>query len=65
MRIGILTVYDSANFGSYLQAYALKKVLENLGHKVKFIKFRNEKQLKEVFFGSIVHPKYFLKKLYI
>ena len=61
MRIGILTVYDSANFGSYLQAYALKKVLENLGHKVKFIKFRNEKQLKEVFFGSIVHPKYFLK----
>ena len=28
MKIGIVTVPDSANFGSFLQAYALKLVLE-------------------------------------
>lgn len=35
MRIGIVTVYESTtNLGSYLQAYALKKSLENMGHEV-------------------------------
>lgn len=38
MKIGILTVYDSANFGSFLQAYALNKVLSDMGHDVYFIK---------------------------
>ena len=50
MKVGIVTVYDSNNFGSYLQAYALKKVIENLGHNVQFIKFRAEKEAKKRFF---------------
>ena len=61
MKVGIITVYDSANFGSYLQAFALKSAIEKLGHDVKFIKVRSEKEVKEVFFGTIRHPKYFIK----
>lgn len=37
MKIGIVTVYDSANFGSYLQSYALHLVLSEMGHEVYFI----------------------------
>lgn len=61
MKVGIVTVYDSNNFGSYLQAYALKKVIENLGHNVQFIKFRSEKEAKKVFFPSKKKIFYFLK----
>ncbi len=38
MKIGIVTVYNSYNCGSYLQAYALKKTLEKMGHQVVFVK---------------------------
>lgn len=38
MRIGIITIYESiTNMGSFLQAYALKTVLEDLGHEVYLI----------------------------
>lgn len=37
MKIGIITVPDAANFGSFLQAYSLQIILEKLGHDVCFI----------------------------
>ena len=37
MKIGIVTVEKSANVGSFLQAYALQKVLEAWGHEVYFV----------------------------
>lgn len=37
MRIGILTVPFNNNYGGFLQAYALKTVLEGMGHNVIFI----------------------------
>lgn len=37
MRIGILSMQRVKNYGSVLQAYALKKILEGLGHQVDFI----------------------------
>lgn len=38
MKIGIITVYESTtNLGSYLQAYALKTSLEQMGHQVYMI----------------------------
>jgi len=41
MKIGIVTVYESIdNFGSYLQAYAMKKYLELKGHTVFVIQNR-------------------------
>ena len=53
MNIGIITVHDSANFGSFLQAYAMKLALEDLGHNVKFIKTRSDRKVKKVLMGSI------------
>ena len=37
MKIAIVTVYDGLNHGSFLQAYALKTYLEELGHEVSFL----------------------------
>ncbi|MEG0457420.1 MAG: polysaccharide pyruvyl transferase family protein, partial [Oscillospiraceae bacterium] len=46
MRLAIVTVYDSiVNYGSYLQAYALNKVLINMGHEVYFIERMEEKEI--------------------
>lgn len=37
MKIGILTVPFNNNYGGLLQAYALKRVIEEMGHNVVFI----------------------------
>lgn len=37
MKIGLLTVPFNNNYGGFLQAYALKRALESLGHEVWFI----------------------------
>lgn len=50
MKLGIVTPYDSANYGAYLQAYASMQYLKSLGHQVVFIKFRSDEQRKQVFF---------------
>lgn len=41
MRIGILSMQRVINYGSFLQAYALKKTLENLNHEVFFVDIRS------------------------
>lgn len=50
MRIGIVTVQDSNNFGSFLQAYALQTVLQEMGHEVCFIRSRSKKYIMNIFF---------------
>ena len=40
MKIGQLTFHASHNYGSVLQAYAMAKLLHNLGHKSEFINLR-------------------------
>lgn len=37
MNIGILSMQRIYNYGSFLQAYALKATLERMGHKVSFV----------------------------
>ncbi len=37
MKILIVTVYNSHNSGSFLQAYALKSVLTDMGYEVRFL----------------------------
>ena len=37
MKCGIVTVYNSENCGSYLQAYALSRALKNNGHSAYVI----------------------------
>jgi hypothetical protein len=41
MQIGILTYYYALNYGAVLQAFALQKHLESLGHQVEFIAYQN------------------------
>ena len=45
-KVGILTWHYYLNFGSALQAYALKKTISDLGHKAKLINYRNPKHGK-------------------
>lgn len=39
MRIGIMSMQRVENYGSYLQAYALRKTLEAMGHQVEFVDY--------------------------
>lgn len=69
MNIGVITLYDSNNFGAFLQAYALKKVLEQNGHNVYHIKFRPDSKSKRLFYrirpckADILHPINYVIKL--
>lgn len=38
-RVGIMSMQRIANYGSFLQAYALKIMLEELGHQVQFVDY--------------------------
>lgn len=53
MEIGIVTVYNSMNYGSFLQAYALKHFLEDRGHDVFFLKWNMGKKLA---WNSVMKP---------
>lgn len=38
-RVGILSMQRIKNYGSFLQAYALKSIIEELGHSVEFVDY--------------------------
>lgn len=40
MKIGILTFFESTNYGTVLQAYALQKYLTDCGHEAEFVHIR-------------------------
>lgn len=50
MKIGVLTVYSVSNFGSFLQAYALKQYLESMGHEVYHIKIYSDQEVRKRFY---------------
>lgn len=52
MRVCIVTPFDAANYGAFLQAYASKKYLEAQGCEVKFLAWRSEKERKTEFFNK-------------
>lgn len=47
MKIGILSMQEVKNYGSFLQAFSLKKNIEALGHQVEFINIVPGEQLEE------------------
>lgn len=53
MKIGVVTVHDSSNYGSFLQAYAMQKTLERMGHEVFFIRTREKEYIEKVFVHKI------------
>ncbi|MCD8196781.1 MAG: polysaccharide pyruvyl transferase family protein [Lachnospiraceae bacterium] len=44
MKIAVVTVYDGLNYGSYLQAFAMKAFLEARGHEVVFVQRKTEEE---------------------
>nr|WP_314461330.1 polysaccharide pyruvyl transferase family protein [uncultured Clostridium sp.] len=44
-KVGILSMQRIVNYGSFLQAYGLKMLLEKLGHNVEFVDYHIEKPL--------------------
>ena len=51
MRIGILSMQRIENFGSLLQAYALKKMLESFENEVSFIDIKYIEEDNELLNG--------------
>lgn len=47
MKIGIISMQRIKNYGSFLQAYGLKGIIEELGHDVEFIDYKVEKAIGE------------------
>ena len=47
-KVGILSMQRIKNYGSFLQAYALKTLVEDLGHKVQFVDYHIEKPVIKV-----------------
>lgn len=53
MRIGILSMQRVVNYGSFLQAFAMKETLKNLGHECYFIDIKpDSKIIKDATFGK-------------
>lgn len=44
-EIGILSMQRIKNYGSFLQAYALKTMVEEMGHKVEFVDYHIEEPI--------------------
>ncbi len=42
MQIGILTYHEGLNHGAYLQALAIMRIIEKLGHDVTIINYKNK-----------------------
>lgn len=42
MKVGIMTMHRIPNYGSFMQAFSLKKMVESLGHEVVFVDFKVE-----------------------
>ena len=40
MKVGIMSMQRVINYGSYMQAFALKTMLEGLGHEVVFVDYK-------------------------
>ena len=45
MIVGIMSMQRVRNYGSFLQAFGLKKVIESMGHTVIFVDYKTEPSL--------------------
>lgn len=61
MSVRIVSVPDSSNFGSFLQAFSLLKVIQSYSNNVFFEKTRDDKYIKNLFISKKTAFKIFLK----
>lgn len=52
--VGIMSMQKIKNYGSFLQAYGLKKIIEKLGYNVVFVDYSFEKSLVETSKSSFI-----------
>lgn len=64
MNIGIITLPLQENYGGIMQAYALQKVLQDMGHNVSFIE-KSRFLHWSLFKKTRVYTKRFLRKTFI
>lgn len=48
MRVGIMSMQRVRNYGSFLQAYGLKSILESLGHSVEFVDYKLDSPVENI-----------------
>lgn len=69
MKIAILTMPLVTNYGAIMQAYALKTVLEQMGHEVTFIERSRRMHLEwwkaPIVYAYRLYKKYVRKDLYV
>lgn len=53
-KIGIVSCYDTYNYGSRLQSFALQKAIEIMGYDSEIIKYSRSKDFQELFFEKIL-----------
>ena len=53
MDITVVTPYDSANFGAFLQAYCLSSWLKSRGHNVTHIPTRPADYVESLYFSRV------------
>ena len=63
MKIGILSMQRIFNYGSFMQSYSLKKMVESLGHEVVFIDIKPGRQLESGTYRKFDRIKSILSKL--
>lgn len=59
VKIGIISMQRVQNYGSFMQAYGLKKTLESMGHEVVFLDYKPGKPI--VPYSRIERLKYLIK----
>lgn len=63
MKVGILSMQQITNYGSFLQAYGLKSIIESLGHDVEFVNIVPGEQLPQYQISKFHKVKLMLKRL--
>lgn len=64
MKIGILSMQEVKNYGSFLQAFSLKSNIESLGHICEFINIIPGKQLEKYRQRKFFKVKLLIKRLW-
>lgn len=52
MKVGIISMQRVVNYGSFLQAYSLKNIIEKLGNEVEFIDYKVEPPIVEKYISN-------------
>ena len=63
MKVGILSMQQITNYGSFLQAYGLKSIIEGLGHQAEFINIIPGEQLPQYKISKLHKIKLMLNRL--